>query len=156
MKTPLWEPSTERKESANMTKYINFVNERCGKNFATYDDLYDWSVTSLDDFWGTYSTPGVAFFAFDLVDEPVDIPGTLDELASEYECAYDGRSDYDDGVYAGQYDLYYDCGDAESVIIELAAAPESGDYITYLVIQAISDADLEAMDHILATFLVNE
>jgi serine protease Do len=112
--------------------------------------------SNLDDFWGTYSTPGVAFYASELLAELYDIPGVLDELASEYDCVYDGRYDYDDGTYVGLYDLYTDCGDVGSVIVELAAMPEHQGFVTYLVIQAVSDADFDALDHILDTFFVVE
>ncbi len=53
MKLPIWEPSAERKASANMTKFTGFVNERYGKKFDSYDELYDWSITSLADFWAS-------------------------------------------------------------------------------------------------------
>ncbi len=126
-----------------------------------YDDAGEYlaaaieAASNLEDFWSTYSTPGVGFYALDDPDGVYDAPSLLDELAGEYEaCTFDGRYDYDDGVYFGQYDLYIDCSDVNSVIIELAASPEEGGYITYLVIQAISDADLEAMDHVLSTFYV--
>jgi serine protease Do len=111
--------------------------------------------SNLEDFWNTYSTPGVGFYSLDDPEGFYDAPTLLDELAGEYEaCTYDGRYDYDDGVYIGQYDLYIDCSDDNSVIIELAASPQEGGYMAYLVIQAISDADLEAMDHVLSTFYV--
>ena len=47
MKSPIWEPSEERKRDANMTSFISLVNERYGKNFNSYDELYDWSIQSL-------------------------------------------------------------------------------------------------------------
>ena len=53
MKLPIWEPSEERKKSASMTRFIGFVNERHGKNFDSYDELYDWSITNLADFWAS-------------------------------------------------------------------------------------------------------
>ncbi len=113
------------------------------------------AASNLDDFWSTFDTPGVAFYASDVLVESYDAPSLLDELAGSYEaCTFDGRYPYDDGVYVGQYDLYVDCSDVNSVIIELAAVPADGSYITYLVIQAVSDADLDAMDHILDTFYV--
>jgi acetoacetyl-CoA synthetase len=49
----LWEPSEERKRTANMTKYIEFVNNRFDLNFNEYFELYDWSVNNLPDFWGS-------------------------------------------------------------------------------------------------------
>ncbi|MTI82698.1 MAG: acetoacetate--CoA ligase [Firmicutes bacterium] len=51
MKKLLWEPSDQHKEKANMTKFINFVNEKFGLELKTYTDLYQWSVTSIPDFW---------------------------------------------------------------------------------------------------------
>jgi len=53
VKIPIWEPSEERKKNANMTKFMDFVNERYGKKLSSYDELYDWSVTSLADFWAS-------------------------------------------------------------------------------------------------------
>ncbi len=50
-KIPLWEPSEERKQSANITRFMEHVNRRHGTSFATYWDLYDWSVQSIPEFW---------------------------------------------------------------------------------------------------------
>ena len=51
MKKPLWEPSPERMAQANMTRFIRLVNEKYGKSFQTYPELYDWSITEIADFW---------------------------------------------------------------------------------------------------------
>ncbi|MBO8169538.1 MAG: acetoacetate--CoA ligase [Thermoanaerobacteraceae bacterium] len=51
MKQPLWEPSAERKARANMTRFMQLVNDRYGKNFQTYDELYTWSIENIPDFW---------------------------------------------------------------------------------------------------------
>jgi acetoacetyl-CoA synthetase len=51
MKAPIWTPSAERVRQANMTRFLAFVNERHGTDFARYDDLYDWSITHIPDFW---------------------------------------------------------------------------------------------------------
>ena len=51
MKKPLWTPSENRVKNANMTRFINFVNQRYGKAFTTYGELYEWSVNSIPDFW---------------------------------------------------------------------------------------------------------
>jgi acetoacetyl-CoA synthetase len=50
-KKPLWVPSEERKKKANMTRFIDHVNKKYGKNFASYWELYDWSVEEIPDFW---------------------------------------------------------------------------------------------------------
>ena len=51
MKLPLWEPSEERKRDANLTRFIGLVNERHGKKFTSYNELHDWSINNLADFW---------------------------------------------------------------------------------------------------------
>lgn len=49
----LWQPSEERRHQANITRYIQFVNRRYGKNFRTYWELYEWSVSEIPDFWAS-------------------------------------------------------------------------------------------------------
>ena len=51
MRTPLWTPSDERKRDANITRFMDVVNERHSLNLASYSDLYDWSVENIPDFW---------------------------------------------------------------------------------------------------------
>lgn len=53
MKKPLWEPSEERKKNANITKYMEFVNERYNRNLRSYRELYEWSVNEIPDFWAS-------------------------------------------------------------------------------------------------------
>jgi acetoacetyl-CoA synthetase len=50
-KKPLWTPSAVQKNSANMTRFVQFVNQKYGKNFKSYNDLYQWSVDRIPDFW---------------------------------------------------------------------------------------------------------
>jgi len=50
-KTPLWVPSQDKIKNANMTRFIEFVNRRYGKKFRTYDELYQWSIDAIPDFW---------------------------------------------------------------------------------------------------------
>ncbi|NIO38554.1 acetoacetate--CoA ligase, partial [Candidatus Bathyarchaeota archaeon] len=51
MRKPLWMPSQERMEQANVTRFIKFVNERHGFKFSSYDELYKWSIDNIQDFW---------------------------------------------------------------------------------------------------------
>ena len=53
MREPLWTPSPERKAQANMTRFIDFVNEKYSTDCRTYDDLYRWSVANIPDFWAS-------------------------------------------------------------------------------------------------------
>jgi acetoacetyl-CoA synthetase len=49
----LWEPTEERKRNANITKFMDFVNKRYKQNFSTYQELYDWSISKIPDFWAS-------------------------------------------------------------------------------------------------------
>ncbi|MDH5442757.1 MAG: acetoacetate--CoA ligase [Hadesarchaea archaeon] len=49
----LWEPTEERKRNANITKFMDFVNKRYKKNFRTYQELYEWSISKIPDFWAS-------------------------------------------------------------------------------------------------------
>ena len=51
MKKLLWTPSEDRTRSANITRFMDFVNRKQNKAFRTYDELYEWSVDSISDFW---------------------------------------------------------------------------------------------------------
>ncbi|MCL6448660.1 MAG: acetoacetate--CoA ligase [Armatimonadetes bacterium] len=53
MKKPLWVPSEERKKQANLTRFINLVNERYGLEITSYPQLYNWSIENIPDFWAT-------------------------------------------------------------------------------------------------------
>ena len=50
-KQPLWIPSDERKERANITRFIAYVNKRFGLEIVGYQALHVWSVTNLESFW---------------------------------------------------------------------------------------------------------
>lgn len=52
MRTPLWQPSETRLQQANITGFMREVNKKYGKDFKTYKELYDWSISNLGDFWG--------------------------------------------------------------------------------------------------------
>ncbi|MCC6300243.1 MAG: acetoacetate--CoA ligase [Anaerolineales bacterium] len=51
MKTPLWIPSEQRKQDANITRFIEEANSQHGLSIASYADLYQWSVENIPDFW---------------------------------------------------------------------------------------------------------
>ena len=51
MKAPLWEPSPERKENANITRFIALVNERYGTKLTAYNELNDWAINNPAYFW---------------------------------------------------------------------------------------------------------
>ena len=51
MRHPLWIPSEERKQQANITRFIEQVNAWYGLKISSYAELYRWSVENIPDFW---------------------------------------------------------------------------------------------------------
>lgn len=48
---PLWKPGRNLLEQANLKKYIDWLFVKKGLYFRSYADLWEWSVTDLEDFW---------------------------------------------------------------------------------------------------------
>ncbi len=49
----LWQPSDEKINNSNMKRYIQYVNQRFGRDFNQYSELYEWSVQDIPDFWAS-------------------------------------------------------------------------------------------------------
>jgi acetoacetyl-CoA synthetase len=50
---PLWRPSAERVERANMTRYLRWLAEHRGLELGSYEEAWRWSVDDLDGFWSS-------------------------------------------------------------------------------------------------------
>ncbi|MCP4686106.1 MAG: acetoacetate--CoA ligase [bacterium] len=48
---PLWRPRPESVQRSNMTRFAEYVGQKQGRSFDSYDDLYNWSVTNRAQFW---------------------------------------------------------------------------------------------------------
>ena len=48
---PLYTPSRRAADQSLMKQYMNWLFVKKGLYFRDYDDLWDWSVTDLEDFW---------------------------------------------------------------------------------------------------------
>ena len=51
MDQPLWTPSAERIETANVTSFRRTAEKRWSVSLPDYDALYDWSVAHPEQFW---------------------------------------------------------------------------------------------------------
>lgn len=47
----LWEPSEAVKAQANLTHYMAWLEQTYGLKFENYDDLWQWSVAEIEQFW---------------------------------------------------------------------------------------------------------
>ena len=77
MSQPLWIPSEDTIRNANMTRFMERVNQQTGKSFADYADLYQWSIENIEQFWQLiWDESGVLHSqSFDTVLEERTMPG---------------------------------------------------------------------------------
>lgn len=78
MTKKLWQPSEDRIRSSQMYRFMSGVNEKHGLELAAYDDLYQWSIRSIPEFWAAmWDFAGVRASApyRRVVDDPCRLPG---------------------------------------------------------------------------------
>lgn len=51
MITPLWTPSPAVVDNANLTKYQQWLSINKKLSFSSFDDLWQWSINSKEEFW---------------------------------------------------------------------------------------------------------
>ena len=73
MRQPLWVPSEERQAASNISRFIDQLNRTHGLHISGYQELYDWSVNEISDFWAVmWEFAGIkASRTYDLVIEDV-------------------------------------------------------------------------------------
>jgi serine protease Do len=131
-----------------------------GSPWVDQGDVLGASIMAAPDLNGlvtTWSTPGMAFRVSDDLTKLGGYIQFLDELRGTYlgPCELDGRYDYDDGYYRGKYDLFKKCGGAGGSQVMALSAVSKSDQFAYLIlveVQIVTDADWEAVEHILNSF----
>ena len=110
---------------------------------------YIAAATSLDGFLNGYTDPGLLYLA---LDPSNDVDGTLAENAFGNDCEDGGITDYEDPVFTGKYQLWLECADGSADLLVLAAQPADGSVTVLMMVQMVTDADLDALDQAIATF----
>jgi serine protease Do len=111
------------------------------------------AAPDLAGYLETYDVPGVTLLAsVDL--GTTDVNELLDSFDFTDGCTYDSRTDYEDPLYTGAFDLYIDCGDQGAIIAVVAAQPADQSHGVVVIGQAITEADIDAIDNVLNTFNV--
>jgi acetoacetyl-CoA synthetase len=76
----LWTPSAERVQRATITRYVAWLGETRGLSFADYQELWRWSVDSLEDFWASF----VEFADVQFDEPPRAVLGSWDMPGAEW------------------------------------------------------------------------
>jgi len=114
------------------------------------------AAADLEAFNQSWAEPGMFFFASKNLVQEMNEAEMLDAFDYSGDCTFDERVEYSDPVYTGYYDIWSDCGGIGTVLLVLSAAPEARDHLAVVGVQIVSDADIDALDHILNSFIVNE
>jgi acetoacetyl-CoA synthetase len=48
----LWTPPGDLRQSTEIGRFLNWLRDERGRDFASYDELWRWSVSDLEGFWG--------------------------------------------------------------------------------------------------------
>jgi serine protease Do len=109
--------------------------------------------TDIATFDGSWDAPGLFYAALTYTD---DIAGTIALVApTADQCTTDnGVTDYDDGVFTGQYQYWSGCGTSDAGYVALVANPGDASYTAVIAVQILTDADWEALDTAFNTFNV--
>jgi serine protease Do len=144
--------------SVDVPDYWNDVN---GSAWTFDDEVIGVAVNaapSLSDFSSYYDSEGVFFGASDTFAQIGGYVQFLDYYKSFYvdDCTWEGRYDYNDGVYRGKYDIYTDCGgpnDYETYVLSAVDIVDPTSKII-LVEASIYYTDTWIIDQIWGTFYV--
>jgi serine protease Do len=112
--------------------------------------------TDVQAFIETYDVSGVEFQATDLT-QGGNPDATLDAVSQvqAQQCTALPRQDYADPLYTGRSQVFEDCAGSTTDFVWVAMEPADLSFHGVVGIQITNEADLEALERILDTFVVN-
>ena len=117
------------------------------------------AAADLDRYNNYWDESGVFFAASSDMGRTGGYMQLLEGVRGWYEkdCKFDSSSDYQDDLYEGKYELWKNCGGVGgSYALVLSARPRQNktEFLILLQVVITTDADLDAIDHILNSFVV--
>ncbi len=111
---------------------------------------------NIEEWQSGWTTAGFFFGASTSLPATETVGSLLDTNDFAFACTYDSRTEYSDELYTGAYDLWTDCDGTDTIFVVLAAETPGSEVLMILQVVVVTDADLEALDAILASFVVDE
>lgn len=118
------------------------------------------AAPSLSDFNDYWDAEGLFYGASDTFAKYGGYVQFLDIYTEDYRngCSFDGRFDYNDGLYRGKYDAYFNCGGAggyDAYVLSAVPVDNPSASIILLIIQ-VQKGDSTTVEHIWNTFIVGD
>lgn len=112
--------------------------------------------TNVQAYNETWNTPGVSITAAAAADVDADLATVLGQFSEGAlgACTDDGQQPYDDGMYTGLIQYLSNCGGTGASAVYIAASPADASFVVLVQAQMVTEADLAALDQIVATFMV--
>src|SRR6516165_4571601 len=87
----LWRPNASVAQRSNLNRYLQWLSKTYDVRFQTYREIYDWSVTEIDDFWRSiaqffdvqFHTPSDQAVIWDQTDDARWFPGATLNYAEQ-------------------------------------------------------------------------
>ena len=114
-----------------------------------------WSAPDVAEFSNSWDVPGVVFSYSDELSPEISTEDLIEAVDYSESCTFIERGELPDGFFSGFYDVWEACGDAGSTALVLGLEPETGDYMVRIESYSVTQADLDASDHILDTFVIS-
>jgi hypothetical protein len=153
------------------TTYGEYVSVSDDSGFLTVDVPAAWSdvdgseglfgpdvtaSTDVQEFFQTYNVSGLEFQATDIQTNqlPDDVLTDVSEGQAS-QCTPLERQDYSDPLYTGRSQVFEDCAGTETDFVWLAFEPADLSFHGVVGVQITNEADIEALERALDTFIVN-
>lgn len=172
------EPATGGEEQSEGTTYADYMTVSDEAGIISVEVPEEWSDVqesewTIDDeavgiqllaspdaeaFYKSWETPGVLFSVSESLAGTSSPEDLLDNIDYSEACKTHGeRFELPaDGFFAGYYESWEECGDSATVATLVALTPaETQDYVVLLEVYAVTKADLDALDHVLDSFVIS-
>jgi hypothetical protein len=87
-------------------------------------------------------------------DDTADLAELMSIIGADQCTVTDGPQDYEDIAYVGDWEIRTDCAGTGASLVGVVAGPEDGSFTIWVGVQLVTDADFDALDQILNSFVV--
>ena len=115
------------------------------------------ATPDLATFQQSFSVSGVQMVVFEGGQDADEAMDTLtDTIGATSACTSEGREDYSDPAYTGRIETFSGCEGGDAVFVAIVAAPEGAEFTIFVGVQILNQADYEALDHVIQSFVVTQ